>query len=263
MADQRRLSCNPAEVEEAMLAAEHAFAPALEDGTERGLFLLAVLEALSNAAEHGTYGDPSSEIRFEIFAAPGLALAAVEDQGPGFPSVRPELRRVRGERGRGLGLIMNNSDAVWRNRRGNRITLLKGGQKMRKKFSHVQADVYSLHKETALVTGVEFSSQYSNIMHGLGEIMDHVLEAGHDQVFLDLTRVQILSSSAWGLLFADAERPEVESIVLFNVNPAIRRAAEQMGVESSYPKIKVHIDEAPALELLEQAVASGAGRPAA
>ncbi len=263
MSELRRLNCNPADQEAAMQSAERAFASALEDETERQLFLLALLEALSNAAEHGTSGDPESVVAMELYAAPGAAWAAVQDQGAGFPFHYAELAKVRGKRGRGLGLIMANCDAVWRNPRGNRITMLKGAQRMHKEFKNVQAEIYSLNGETALVVGMEFGSQYANIMHGMGEIMDHVLDAGHDRVFLDLSRVQILSSSAWGLIFADAERSEVESIVLFNVNPAIHRAAEQMGVESSYPNIKVFTEEREALSMLEQVVAASASRAAA
>jgi len=226
----------------------------LADETERDLFLLATVEAINNAAEHGNDGDPRKRIAFRSLIRPGLTLVSVEDEGPGFEPVFPDLKKMAAPRGRGLGLIKANCDAVLFNQAGNQIVFLKGGRDMTQ-LRQSAASIQLLPKGVVLVS--DLGRPKVDAFKAISEIFDHVSAVESRKVFLDLKEVKLLSSSVWGTIFAQAAEATVELIVLFNASEAIRTAAEQMGLgerHGDYDKIRVLEDANEAMRLMAAAI---------
>lgn len=223
------------------------------DQAEEDLLLLCVVEAVNNAAEHGNRNDPAREIHARWLLLPGLAMVCVADQGPGFEPVFPDLPSVTGPRGRGLGLIKGNTDAVLFNRPGNELCFLKGGKTMNTNLRNAKAAVTFLGKGAVLVSDLAFGEQKSSIALGMSELLEEMAGIADRTVFIDLRNVRLITSMGWGAIFAHVESPDMKGVVLFNANEAILKAAGQMGIGTrtgAYEKIRLFPDSGPAMEIL-------------
>jgi CheY-like chemotaxis protein len=90
---------------------------------------LALVEAITNAMEHGHHWDLSRLVTLEVKLTPERLLVSVEDQGPGFdvqslPDPTSE-DHLLAERGRGVFLMQAIMDEVRFNQAGNRVTMVK------------------------------------------------------------------------------------------------------------------------------------------
>lgn len=217
------------------------------DETERELFLLAFIEAVNNAAEHGNKGDPDKSMIIGFCLRKDFACISVEDEGEGFEAIFPDLKKVEGRKGRGLGFIKNNTNHLFFNKKGNRITFSKGGEtvdmEMDAKLENIQATLNITPKGDALVTNLKIKKENKFVLQQeIGEVFDLLSVVEKKAVYVDLKNIRILTSLAWGTIFAEAEKEDLELIHLFNANETIRSTAKQMGIEERndhYSKIKI------------------------
>lgn len=224
--------------------------------TERELFFLAFTEAVNNAAEHGNRDNPTKKININGFFKENFSSVSVTDEGEGFLPVFPDLKRVKSGRGRGLGFIKANADAVFFNRKGNRITFLKGGKNMEGTFDHINAKLTIISYDgIVLVTEIEkkrgSETKFSN---GIAEIFDALNGFRIKKILIDLSRIKLLTSADWGSLFASAERKDLELIHLFNACEAIQTTAKQLGIDKrndSFGKIKIFADDEEVQNIIE------------
>ncbi len=214
------------------------------DETERELFLLAFIEAVNNAAEHGNKDDPAKSMRIGFFLKKDFACVSVEDEGEGFDPVLPDLKKEEGRGGLGVGII---------------ITFLKGGEtvdvKMDEKLGNIHATVSITPEKDVLVTKLKVRKENKSVLkQEIGEVFDLLNAIGKKAIYIDLKNIYILTSLAWGTIFAETEKKEIELIHLFNVNEAIRTTAKQMGIEGRndhYSKIKVSAGKEDVKEILK------------
>lgn len=213
--------------------------------TERELFLLAFIEAANNAAEHGNRDSPVKNINIKVFFKENFSSVSVTDEGEGFMPVFPDLKRVKRRRGRGLGLIKANADAVFFNRKGNRITFLKGGKNVEGTFEHVNAKL-TIMPNDGIVLVTEIADAATKFAHEIVEIFDSLNGFRVKKVLIDLNRIKLLTSMDWGCLFASAEREDIELIHLFNACETIQTTAKQLGInkrKDNFGKIKIFADD--------------------
>lgn len=90
---------------------------------------MALVEALTNAMEHGNQWEESKLVRVQARLTRNTLEVTIEDQGPGFdhanqldPTVEENLLN---ERGRGIFLLRAIMDEVRFNETGNTVTLIK------------------------------------------------------------------------------------------------------------------------------------------
>ena len=236
------------------------FAQDMNSGGYRGdlqdLLLLALVEAVNNAVEHGNGNDPRKEVHVRYLVRPELVLASVGDQGAGFEPHFPELRQVTGKRGRGLGLIRANVDHVYFNPSGNHIFFSKGDQSMTEHLVQEQWRISTYPNGVALITDLNFGPGKISMVKGMSEIMDKIENIPNRTIFLDLKSVRILSSLTWGSLFAEVQKDAVRQIILFNASETILKTADQMGLttreEEAYKKIVLLPDASQAMHLLAE-----------
>jgi anti-sigma regulatory factor (Ser/Thr protein kinase) len=88
---------------------------------------LLLREALTNAAVHGSRGEPAKSIRCVVRLKPGRLVIAVQDDGAGF-----RWREVWGctaaasaPRGRGIEIFRHYANGVRFSSRGNGVTLIR------------------------------------------------------------------------------------------------------------------------------------------
>ena len=90
---------------------------------------LALVEAVTNAMEHGNRWDPGLVVKVSVEATPEELSVTVEDQGQGFKinSLADPTRgdQLMNERGRGVFLMQVIMDEVVFNPQGNRVCLRK------------------------------------------------------------------------------------------------------------------------------------------
>lgn len=212
--------------------------------TEGDLLLLAMVEALNNAVEHGNRLLHEKRARVRYLIAPRFCLAIVNDQGAGFAPSFESLRESTGSRGRGLGIIKENTDLVFFNASGNTIVMFKGVRKMDVETRNATANINVVADGNVLVTDLSFGAQKVTIANGLSEIFEALGEEKEIAVYIDFKRVRLLSSMGWGILFGYAEKEYVRRIVLFNVSEVLLRNAEQMGLpRQSGPYAKINVLE--------------------
>ena len=147
-----------------------------------------------------------------------------------------------GTRGRGLGIIRENTNLTFFNDTGNAIIMLKGVDTMEMESKYASATVSPLAGGNVLVTNLQFGSQKVTISNGLAEIFESLGAMSDTSMFIDIKHVRLMSSMGWGTIFAESEKDTVKRIVLFNASEALRRSAEQMGLprnEGPYAKINV------------------------
>jgi len=90
---------------------------------------IALLEAITNAIEHGNQFSPKKTVQIQIKVNREQATFIVKDQGPGFdyrnlpdPTKPENITKVRG---RGVYMIYRIMDSVRFNPAGNQITMIK------------------------------------------------------------------------------------------------------------------------------------------
>ncbi|TVQ95392.1 MAG: ATP-binding protein [Desulfovibrionales bacterium] len=225
-------------------------------GEHQDMLLLALVEAVNNAVEHGNGNDPRKQVHVRYLVRPELVLAFIRDQGAGFEPRFPELRKVRGKRGRGLGLIKTNVDHVFFNLSGNHIFICKGDQSMTEHHVQEHWRISTYPNGVVLVTDLNFGPGKISMVKGMSEIMDKIENVPDRTIFLDLKCVRLLSSLTWGSLFAEAQKGAVRQIILFNACETILKTADQMGLntreEETYKKIVLLPDASQAMHLLAE-----------
>lgn len=219
--------------------------------SEKELYLLALIEAVNNAAEHGNNDIAEKTIKINYFFLKNISGISISDEGPGFNPVFPDLKNTKGKRGRGLGFIKTNSDAVFFNRTGNQITFFKGCCSMDQESQNAKAKSSIFPRVTVLITDLELKNR-NNISNGLAEIFANLGNIKPKKILIDLKQVRVLSSMTWGTIFSEAEE-NTELILLFNVNKAIQETAKQIGLNTRkgiYSKIKLFEDNSEVLKIL-------------
>lgn len=204
------------------------------------LFLFSIIEAVNNAAEHGNDYSPEKMIGFRLYLKPGCALASIADEGSGFTPVFKDPAVVKGTRGRGIALIKMNCDLVLFNRNGSQIILIKGGLAEVEKTNNNNATV-SLYESIVFINEMKTDWEKS-VFHVIGDVFDGIRSLKNLQVFIDMKKIKLLSSTDWGLFFAETEMDNIADIVLYNSNETLMTSARQMGIGSKgapYDKIKV------------------------
>ncbi|MCF8031680.1 MAG: response regulator [Desulfarculaceae bacterium] len=90
---------------------------------------LALVEAVTNAMEHGNQWDESKLVQVEAEMTSGEIKVTVKDLGAGFDHRRQlnptAAERLLSERGRGVFLMQSIMDEVVYNQAGNQVTLIK------------------------------------------------------------------------------------------------------------------------------------------
>jgi anti-sigma regulatory factor (Ser/Thr protein kinase) len=226
---------------------------------ERDLFLLAAVEAVNNACEHGG-PVPGAGIDVKTWFSGGLAAVVVEDGGEGFKPVFRPPAAVRGPRGRGLGLMRANADLLLFNRPGNQVALIKGGfmeatEKAAVREATPGGKVVVIRELGAAV------APGRSLFEPLGEELGRLSEISPRSIYLDLRMVRLMTSREWGLIFAEADEAAVNRIVMFNCGPAVMSAAQQMGVaqrQEPYDKITVLPDLEEAVDMMVREVSTAA-----
>lgn len=222
--------------------------------TKRDLFLLAFVEAIHNAAEHGCRKNRTRKIKIRYFLKENFACVSIEDEGSGFDPFFPDPKKVKGARGRGLGFIKANSDLVFFNRKGNKITFLKGVKTMDKTFENVDATISITADQTVIITNLKTTGDRKFALSaGISDILG-CLKIKIERFFIDMKHIRILDSLAWGVIFAEAEKEEISLIYLFNSSEAIIKTAAQLGIKDRndcYSKIKVSANDEEIPEILE------------
>jgi len=220
------------------------------------LLLLALVEAVNNAVEHGNCNDPCKQVHIRYLVRPELVIASVRDQGGGFEPSFPDLKQVVGRRGRGLGLIKANVDHVFFNLSGNHIFFCKGDQSMTELHAMGQWRLSTYPRGVVLVTDLNFGPAKFSIAKGIAEILDKIGHIQDRTIFLDLKNVRILSSLTWGSIFAEVQQDIVRQVILFNTSEAILQTANQMGLntreDETYKKIILLPDASQAMHLLAE-----------
>lgn len=90
---------------------------------------LALVEALTNAMEHGNHWDENLLVHLEADLTSDCLTVTIQDQGPGFDVCSlsdPTCgEQIFSERGRGVFLMQAIMDEVWFNAQGNGVTMVK------------------------------------------------------------------------------------------------------------------------------------------
>jgi CheY-like chemotaxis protein/anti-sigma regulatory factor (Ser/Thr protein kinase) len=90
---------------------------------------LALVEALTNAMEHGNHWDENRLVRLEVNLTSDCLAVVIEDQGEGFDvGSLPDPTcgdQMFSERGRGVFLMQAIMDEVCYNPQGNQVTMIK------------------------------------------------------------------------------------------------------------------------------------------
>lgn len=230
------------------------------DPLVRDEWILAVVEAVNNAAEHGNKGVEDRKIQIIMAEGAGVALCSVQDEGGGYTPKFGDLKAVSGSRGRGMSMIRASVDVLYHNVSGNRVTMIKGAESMRYEDNDISACIIDLGNGNRLASGLEFRGGKIRMTHGMGALMEHILNDGATRVWIDMTGVNILTSTAWGGLFADAEKEVVELIVLLNTTPSLMQTARLMELgKGDGPSGKIRVfgaDDSEGTELLAKSIAA-------
>ena len=127
--------------------------------------------------------------------------------------------------------------------------------KMDEKLGNIHATVSITPEKDVLVTKLKVRKENKSVLkQEIGEVFDLLNAIGKKAIYIDLKNIYILTSLAWGTIFAETEKKEIELIHLFNVNEAIRTTAKQMGIEGRndhYSKIKVSAGKEDVKEILK------------
>lgn len=88
---------------------------------------LLLREALTNAALHGSRGEPDKRVRCVVRLKPGRLVIAVRDQGVGFRwrEVWGWVAPASASRGRGIEIFRHYASSVRFSSRGNGVTLIR------------------------------------------------------------------------------------------------------------------------------------------
>jgi serine/threonine-protein kinase RsbW len=106
---------------------ETAEAFGIGDEVQQAL-LLAVGEAVANAAKHGNQLDPAKKVTVECTKREGHFYLCVEDSGEGVPAERLEHAALPEDplqtSGRGLFIMKSLADRIWLEESGRRLCLM-------------------------------------------------------------------------------------------------------------------------------------------
>lgn len=184
-----------AENVELFIAALHGFLA--EGGLGHLAFDIELLarEALGNAVQHGSSGNPAKTVRASLNLEPGRLVLVVADEGRGFdwrslPMTEPD---PRGESGRGLFIIRKYADSFGYNDAGNTLRIIKK--------LPTEGNGMDTEPETQVQMTLEprLSAQDAP---GLRELFRQRIQEGARRIVLDFSRVESIDSVGIGLLVA-------------------------------------------------------------
>lgn len=120
-------STQDATAEASAFVMDTAQAFGVTDSVQEAL-LLAVGEAVANAAKHGNQLDPAKEIVVECTKRDGEFYLCVEDTGEGVPAERLEHASLPDDplqtSGRGLFIMKSLAERIWLEESGRRLCLM-------------------------------------------------------------------------------------------------------------------------------------------
>ena len=184
---------------------------------DRAVMVMATVEALNNAAEHGNRDNPSKKIKIDCFLKKDMALLAVTDEGPGFTPVIENPGQVRGGRSRGLGLISANTDLVFFNASANQIIMFKGASVRNEKIVVEGVTLVILNNTVLFISrgGALAGGETSKVVGGVLERLGTMEPLG---VFLDLGGVEKADEEVMGSICESLLRTRFGKLYLLNVN---------------------------------------------
>ncbi|MBI5520401.1 MAG: ATP-binding protein [Desulfovibrio sp.] len=183
---------------EVFIAAIHGFLAEESLGSLTFDMELLAREALANAVQHGSGGDPGKTVSASLRRTPGALELTVVDQGPGWnwralEPARQEPPDPAGESGRGLFIIRKYSDTFAYNETGNALTIFKRLPAEEQHMSTTNEGAVRLVMEPRIV---------AQEVPALRELFRSHLQAGVCRLELDFERVESLDSMGIGLLVA-------------------------------------------------------------
>ena len=104
-----------------------------------------------------------------------------------------------------------------------------------------QAGTVKLADSTLLMSRI-LPESINNTYELFSEIFEQCERLGYRRIMLDMAEIRLLTSLAWGRIFAESEKDHIDAIVLFNTNEAMMTVARQMGIDSKggvYKKISI------------------------
>jgi len=182
-----------AENVEGFIADIHGF---LADRNLSGLSFdmeLLAREALVNAVQHGSKGDPSKTVHAALRFEGGALVLAVRDEGSGWdwrqmPAAPPDPTL---ESGRGLFIIRKYADDFFYNDSGNALTIIK----------RAPAEVTDMSDPTTVHMALEARVAAQDVP-ALRDVLRARIQEGARQIHLDFGKVESLDSMGIGLLVA-------------------------------------------------------------
>jgi len=184
-----------AENVELFIAAVHGFLAEAGLGNLAFDIELLAREALGNAVQHGSAGNPAKTVRASLNLEPGRLVLVVADEGRGFdwrslPAAEPDPRR---ESGRGLFIIRKYADSFGYNDAGNTLRILKD-LPTEGKGMDTEPDT-----QVQMTLEPRLSAQDAP---GLRELFRQRIQEGARRIVLDFSRVESIDSVGIGLLVA-------------------------------------------------------------
>lgn len=184
-----------AENVELFIAAVHGFLAEKNLGQLAFDIELLAREALVNAVQHGSRGDPAKTVRASLNSEPGRLVLVVADEGQGFdwrslPASEPDPRR---ESGRGLFIIRKYADSFGYNDAGNTLRIIK--------VLPTEGNGMDTESDTQMRMTLEprLSAQDAP---GLRDLFRQRIQEGVRRMVLDFSRVESIDSVGIGLLVA-------------------------------------------------------------
>lgn len=184
-----------AENVELFIAAVHGFLA--EEGLGHLAFDMELLarEALVNAVQHGSSGNPAKTVRASLNLEPGRLVLLVADEGRGFdwrslPAADPDPRE---ESGRGLFIIRKYADSFAYNDAGNALRIIK---ELPTEGNGMDTDPDT---QVQMTLEPRLSAQDAP---SLREFFRERIQEGARRIVLDFSRVESIDSVGIGLLVA-------------------------------------------------------------
>jgi len=183
-----------AENVEAFIAGIHGYLAEKKLGGLAFDMELLAREALVNAVQHGSAGDPAKTVHASLHLEPGALVLSVRDEGPGWdwrsmPTTPPD---PASEAGRGLFIIRKYADTLAYNDPGNALTITK----------RVPTEVVmDLAQNDTIQMQLEARVSAQDVP-ALRESFQTHIRQGARRFLLDFSKVESLDSMGIGLLVA-------------------------------------------------------------
>ncbi len=200
--------------------------------TERELFLLNFVEALTNAAEHGNRWSANKRVYVETFTDSHFSIVFIRDEGSGYRPKFVKLEEVSHNRGRGLGMIRAHSDAVYFSHQGREIVFWKRFTKevsMYRENDNASYE-YSLIGDQGILINKFTIKQNGLLNHALTEFFAEQKLPDVNFILFDCSKVRVLSSLSWGVIIEFLQSYSKIYLILFNASMAVVQTAKTLGL---------------------------------